>query len=297
LNTSDIDFRYESTKEYLQRSEISTTYFPRFRDDQLALADYLRSQTNSSSLLGQLTGEGSLNALVYMGHSFGGAASASSVQIDDRALCAVNMDGFQFSPSLLGAAVGKPFLTLVSGRVESGRDTRSSYFNEFFYEPMTTMGSSDTVIRTRVFDAIHADFWDWVFLPEEIRGPGIEGQLMHEIVAGFVLGFLSTCVSPSTSDWTQRSSLKLFRNETENVDVTYVATWANKQVVVPTPPPAPTSMVRTYESSTKSIPFISMLKMILLTPIALLHLKAGRRSEAGFVAFCSLLVTGVVFTW
>jgi Platelet-activating factor acetylhydrolase, isoform II len=248
----DIAARFETSKQYIQSSPYSTTYLPRVRVDQLALTDYLRSQTNTSTLLGQLTGgKGSLD-VVFMGFSFGGAASASSAQLDDQALCGLNMDGYQRSPSLFGVSVGKPFLTLISGRDSAtGQDTRFDNDNEFFYEPLTTMGSDRKVIRIRLFNAVHSDFSDFKFVPEEANGTGnIDPSLIHEIMVSFILGFFSTCFR-SSSNWTPESSLQLFRNTTESVDLTYVAEWAlSLASQKPTPPPAaasqpsPTSTVR-----------------------------------------------------
>lgn len=226
----DIEARFEANKEYLQSSGFSTTYLPRGRDDQLALTDYLRSQTNTTTL--QLTGgKGSLE-VVYMGHSFGGVASALSAQFDDQALCGLNMDGYQRT-SLFGGSVGKPFLTLISGR-EDGQDIRSINFNEFFYEPLETMGSDRKVIRTRLFNEEHNDFTDQAFAPVEGGGTGnTDAFLIHEIMVSFILGFFSTCFN-SSSDWTPESSLKLFSNTTESVNLTYVTEWAKDNVFAPT---------------------------------------------------------------
>jgi dienelactone hydrolase len=307
----DIEARFETNKQYLQSSP-RTTYLPRGRDDQLALTKYLRSQTNTSTLLGQLTGgKGSLD-VVFMGHSFGGAASALSAQLDDQALCGLNMDGYQYSPSLFGGSVGKPFLTLVSGWDDTGQDDTRNY-NEFFYEPLTTMGSDCKVIRTRLFDTVHNDFNDIKFIPKEAGGTGqIDPFLIHEIMVSFILGFLSTCFS-SGSDWTPESSLQLFSNATENVDLTYVAEWAQdygydqdyvfatksqsasppalSPASPPTAPPAsasqpmPKSSVRFHRT-----PSCRHGCRFFLTSFVCCS-KAAGTSKAAFIAVCSILVS------
>jgi dienelactone hydrolase len=238
-NSSDIEIRYDANKQYIQNSPSETIYFPRFRDDQLALADYLRNQTNGSSLLGQLTGEGNLNSLVYMGHSFGGAAAASSVQLDDGAQCSLNMDGYQYSSAssdLFGKAIRTPFLTFVTDRGED------PYFNEFFYEPLASMGSDPMITRVRIFNSSHTDLTDYAFLPDAYRDGGtIDGGLMHEIIVNFTLGFFSTCSNSrgrTTSGWTPESSFQLFTTATESVNVTYVAEWA-QEYFPPTSQPKP----------------------------------------------------------
>lgn len=204
---------------------MASLFLYRWRDDQFALIDYLETQANTTSLLGAITGGGQVDHLVYMGYSFGAAASCSSAQLDSRADCAVNMDGGQGWPDLFGISINTPLLAIASDYTPF----LPAWFNEFYYEAFETMvGSDANITRILLPNTTHQDFTDAKFLPDAIRqlggGGTLDGDRMHDILVSFVTGFLSMCFGDS--DWTPESSFQEFPG-TMSIDVSYVADWYN----------------------------------------------------------------------
>jgi dienelactone hydrolase len=216
----DIETRYFALKRTLENPDYVASFLPRYRDDMLAMADYLHS--NTSGLIRQLVGDG----LIYMGYSFGGAAAGSAAHRDANANGAINLDGDHQSTDLLGKPILVPYLTFGSN------PTYSFYSNEFFWEELDSMGTDPNVTRVLMpKNTTHSAFTDVKFLPQElldVLSPGevaVDGDKLHAIFVDFVLGFVDTHTGQRT-DWTPRDSFNKFPDDVESIDVSYVADWA-----------------------------------------------------------------------
>jgi len=228
----DIGTRYDDMKKILEAENgAPVTMLPRYRDDMLAMAEYLQDPSNDSTFLKELAGDIESQGMIYLGYSFGGAAATSAAHIDTRANGAVNMDGLHQSSDLLGKSIRVPFLTFAS------QDSvfSSVYVNEFFWEELESMGTDPDVTRVLMPEnTTHGDFSDFRFLPPSIREvllpegfgtlPVVDGENLHAIMVDFILGFADTHTG-QRSDWTPEDSFSKF-DDVESIDVSYVADWA-----------------------------------------------------------------------
>ena len=91
----------------------------------------------------------------------------------------------------------------------------------------------------------HGDMTDFKFLAQELRQGFlgidwlVDGPHLHDILVSFCMGFLDT-VTGQRLDWTPSKSFNEFQ-DTEPVDVSYVADWANGQYIPPTAAPTMSS--------------------------------------------------------
>jgi dienelactone hydrolase len=262
----DIETRYNSMEQRLERDNP----FPlRCRDDMLALADFLDdSLNNATSWIGQLIGEESALSLIYMGFSYGGAAAGSAGQEDKRAKGAVNLDGLHQSLDLFGRAIQVPFLTFAT------EIQLNAYYNEFFYEPLESMGTNPNVTRVAMPENVtHPDLTDLKFLAQELRqalglDEIVDGPHLHDILVSFCLGFLDTHTG-KTLDWAPSQSFSQF-NDTKPVDVSYVADWANGLSISPTATPTMSSAPMSIRTMFGSGPGIAVINMMFTIAAALL---------------------------
>ena len=194
----------------------------------LAVADFLDDPSTepAASLLSKLLPDG-LQELVYMGFSFGGASAAGAAFIDDRASGSINLDGSIRTPELLGAAARVPHMEMIQNA-----NLRPFYKNEFYFEPLDTMGTNNDVIRMQMpKNHTHADFNDLVHFDQGIRSQflglpnPVDGENIFNIVSHFCLSFLGSVLdSDDTLD--PAGSFALF-DDIASIDVSYVADWAN----------------------------------------------------------------------
>jgi hypothetical protein len=222
----DIQVRYEKLKRTLTSDSSPAVFLPRYRDDMLAMVDYLLSPSNNSTLLKALVGEGELKGLIYMGFSFGGAAAGSAAHQDERANGAINIDGSHQSTDLLGSATRVPVLAFAQNA-----GFFSAYYNEFFYEELEDMGTNPDVMRVLMpTNTTHSDFTLLRFFPLALREAVgstsvVDGERLHAILVDFIVGFVDTTTG-LRSDWTPSESFSKFQDDVKSIDVSYVADWA-----------------------------------------------------------------------
>ncbi|CAB9513350.1 Platelet-activating factor acetylhydrolase, isoform II [Seminavis robusta] len=261
MNSSDLGVRFEGEKQFLQDGRGLAKYNLQWVNDEIALANYMEetARTNSSSLFGQLLGSNnnSISSLVYIGGSFGGGAAAVAAHKDPRANCAINMDGVGQSLDVFDASLRVPLLLFVTSTTLKG-----NYFeNEFFYEPVQSMGSDPKIFRIKISEMTHTDFYDVIYGPEDVRqafgGGTLDGMLIHDMLQSYFLGFITTtCLGDG--NWTLETTFQQFPNTAEVVDVSYVSEW---WAASESPPPAagPTSMSLEDSSATTPTGIISSL--------------------------------------
>ena len=87
----------------------------------------------------------------------------SAAQVDHRAKAAINFDGTHWLSDVLGKDVRTPLLVLTS-------EDPVTYSNEFFFEPLTTMGTREDIVRIKLQpEATHMELSDIMFLPAAAR--------------------------------------------------------------------------------------------------------------------------------
>lgn len=161
----------------------------RWRDDMIALVDFLESDPPGSGVLATILMRTTLADLGYFGMSYGAAAAVSAAQVDQRARAAINFDGTHWLSDVLGKDVRTPLLVLTS-------EDPASYSNEFFFEPLTTMGKREDIVRVKLqTEATHMELSDIMFLPAAVRQalPGdagrVDGARLSDTVNTFVRAF------------------------------------------------------------------------------------------------------------
>ena len=103
------------------------------------------------------------------------------------------------------------------------------YSNEFFFEPVATMGDRRDVVRIQIPGMTHMELSDIMFMSTEERGilPGGgvgDGSRAHDIITGFMRAFFDTHLKGAESGY-PASQFAQFP-DVETVDVSYVKTWA-----------------------------------------------------------------------
>ena len=246
LNDPDINVRYEAKRNIVESNNGTNPYLPRWRDDILAFVDYLEEFANNAddalppsateltgSILRDILGKEKQLKVVYGGMSFGASAAGSAAQIDERAVGVFNLDEAHKSPDLLGTAVRTPYLNIFAGG--------PVYSNEFFFEPLTTMGSDPNVYRIAVKDSVHLEFTDIMFVPNELRMVFGGGNVnatevidpntnavggLHYLIASSVGEFLDMAFGGHDSEWDAESVISAYPEKSSLLDVSYVAEWA-----------------------------------------------------------------------
>ena len=145
----------------------------RWRDDMIALVDFLYSDHAARSVLASILNRTVLEDLGYFGMSYGAAAAVSAAQVDHRAKAAINFDGTHWLSDVLGEDVRTPLLVLTS-------EDPVTYSNEFFFEPLTTMGTREDIVRIKLQpEATHMELSDIMFLPAAARQAQRHDQYLH----------------------------------------------------------------------------------------------------------------------
>lgn len=230
LNSRDIAKRYAARSTRHVDDGGLGPWLPRWRDDNIALVDFIenhQSDDNSTGLLGEILARADLGRLAYGGMSYGAAAAASAAQADPRAGAAFNLDGTHHASDLLDTDIRVPLLAFTTEPV-----AHVPYTNEFFFEPLTTMGSRADIVRVWIPDIIHAELNDIMFFPAAYRtaipggGQG-DGQRIHEILRSFLLAFLNQTLQGEANGYPASQWAEF--PEVEKVDLHYVQAWANAQ--------------------------------------------------------------------
>ena len=163
LNSREIAKRYDARAKYLVHDGGLGPWLPRWRDDHIALADFIETG-GAGGLLGDIVQKADLSRLAYAGMSYGAAAAASAAQADQRAKVVVNLDGTHQSSDLLGTNIRVPLLAFTSEPV-----AYVPYTNEFFYEPLVAMGEREDIVRVWIPGITHLELSDNMFFPPSYR--------------------------------------------------------------------------------------------------------------------------------
>jgi predicted dienelactone hydrolase len=226
----DIDTRYEAMQRNL-REFVLAPHFLVWERDCLHTIDRL--------VEGALPGAGAmLRPLVdrerigTVGMSFGSSVSAAAHH-DARVRATVDLDGGIFDEALLGTDVNAATL-IMHGDFQLGLSGHVLFpHSEFFFEPLTSIGTRKDVIRVETKGAMHYSYTDLCLIPDEVfetmpsaaalRAP-IEGQRMARIVNDFVLRFFDhyLCGTGPGLDAAFRAGYP----EVVDVDLGYVREWA-----------------------------------------------------------------------
>jgi hypothetical protein len=190
----------------------------------LAVADFIEARISGDSLA-DILAKADLQKLAYFGMSYGASAAVSAAQIDGRAKAAVNFDGTHFLSDVLGTNVRVPLLVLSSEPLES-------YSNEFFFEPLKSMGDRKDIVRIKIPDVTHMELFDIMFLPaayrEQLPGGGrAQGMRVHETINGFIRSFLDHTLKGKENGYPNA----LFEQfpEVQIIDVSHVKEWVTSQ--------------------------------------------------------------------
>lgn len=221
--SKDIGNRYKAALRLVDDGGLGP-WAPRWRDDMVAVADFIEAPSAESSLT-EIIAKANLQKLAYFGMSYGASAAVSAAQIDKRAVAAVNLDGTHFLSDVLGIDVRVPLLVLSSEPLES-------YSNEFFFEPLESMGNREDIIRIKIPEVTHMELFDIMFLPasyrEQLPGGGrAQGMRIHETISGFIRGFFDHYLKGKDNGYPK----VLFERfpEVQVIDVGHVKEWAISQ--------------------------------------------------------------------
>ena len=233
LSSTNITTRYLTRQSRLKEKAFLSQFASRWRDDMIALVDFL--QVSNDTILRAVRGadEGPPSSLVFGGHSFGGAAAGSAAHLDTRASAAFNLDGTHDMLDVFGKSIRVPYLTLSSQDV-----SLYGYSNEFFFEPLPSMGlAKDGIHRIAVPGIAHVEFTDVAFSPVEARYPvggGIleDGLALHKLILDFTFGFVEKHSGRST-EWSLTKVMEKHAESVGEIDVSYVREWAAEFFEVP----------------------------------------------------------------
>ena len=195
----------------------------RWRDDMIALVDFLYSDHAARSVLASILNRTVLEDLGYFGMSYGAAAAVSAAQVDHRAKAAINFDGTHWLSDVLGEDVRTPLLVLTS-------EDPVTYSNEFFFEPLTTMGTREDIVRIKLQpEATHMELSDIMFLPAAARqalpgGGRVDGARLSDTINAFIRAFFDHHLKGAANGYPE-SVLTEFP-ETTRFDLPHVRDWA-----------------------------------------------------------------------
>ena len=195
----------------------------RWRDDMIALVDFLYSDHAARSVLASILNRTVLEDLGYFGMSYGAAAAVSAAQVDHRAKAAINFDGTHWLSDVLGEDVRTPLLVLTS-------EDPVTYSNEFFFEPLTTMGTREDIVRIKLQpEATHMELSDIMFLPAAARqalpgGGRVDGARLSDTINTFIRAFFDHHLKGAANGYPE-SVLTEFP-ETTRFDLPHVRAWA-----------------------------------------------------------------------
>lgn len=196
--TGDVARRLEVTPNFLDENAVGP-WAQRWVDDMRATIDAIESQSIEGPA-GELASESDIDTLGVLGMSFGAAAAASTAQQDQRVKGVVNLDGGQFLSDLFDTDIRIPLLHLATDmrrQLEAMgiADIRTIDANEFFFEPLSTAGAREDVVRLCVKDITHLELSDFVLLPTQERarvlpaGGKVEPQRAIDLINAFVRAY------------------------------------------------------------------------------------------------------------
>ena len=159
---------------------------PRWRDDLLAVVDALHAGDVPAAFQ-EVAAHSDLERVAYFGMSFGASAAVSAAQADSRAVAAVNFDGTHHLSDVFGRDVRIPLLVLTT-------ETRGAFSNEFFFEPLESMGERGDILRIGLVNVSHLELTDVMFVAgaerRQLPGAGnVDGNRLHRALVDFMAAF------------------------------------------------------------------------------------------------------------
>jgi predicted dienelactone hydrolase len=192
--TGEIAERLTARRTFLDRNPLEP-WALRWVDDMIAVADAVENGTVTDDATA-MTRSCDLSVLGLFGMSFGGAAATSAAQKDARVKAVVNLDGGQFLADLLETDVRVPLLAInsdMSPQLEAmGMTARCLMYNEFFFEPLLTLGVRIDIQRLLVPGASHAEFTDLALIPAEERTTAFPGA--GTLASQRLVDLMNTCI-------------------------------------------------------------------------------------------------------
>ena len=224
--SEDISKRYESrTSRWLDDNALGP-WLPRWRDDKIAMVDYIEAAQGAGQtegLLADILAQSDLSRLAYFGMSYGASAAASAAHADERAKAAIVFDGTHHLSDLLDTNIRVPLLVLTTEPIDH------SFSNEFFFEPLVSMGEREDITRIWIPEVTHLELFDVMFLPASHRegfpGGGVaDGDEVHAILIGFMGGFFDHYLKGQDNGYPQ----VFFEQfpDVRDVDLSRIREWA-----------------------------------------------------------------------
>jgi predicted dienelactone hydrolase len=220
-----------------RRSELDDRFLGpwsrRWVDDTLAVIDAIENgsvQGDAAAIVPVCD----LAVLGACGMSFGGAAAVSAAQQDTRIKAAVNLDGNQHLSDVLDADLRVPLLAISSDsstQVEAMKGVTPTCIsgNEFFFEPLRTMGMREDIQRLLIPGATHLELCDLCLIPAEDRAimPGsgkIESQRLIDIMNLLIGAFFDHVLLGADNGYPAAQLARL--PEVVAIDVSPIREWA-----------------------------------------------------------------------
>lgn len=213
--------RFDKIRQYVDDGGLGPR-LPRWRDDLLATVDMIE-RGNIPGEVGKVLAKADVSKLVYAGVSYGGSAAVSAAQADSRARAAINLDGTHWLSDVLDKHIRVPLLVLTT-------EVGSYYSNEFFFEPVTSIGEREDIARVRIPNIVHFETFEGMFLPKQVRqampgGGRADGRRTHDLMLRFVTDFLDRYLNGAENEF-PAAAMAVFP-EAEIVDLSGIRRWAN----------------------------------------------------------------------
>ena len=224
-HSPDVGKRYEAATRFVDDGGLGP-WSGRWRDDMIALVDFVESDRPDGALASILQ-HTALADLGYFGMSYGAAAAVSAAQVDERARVAINFDGTHWLSDVLAKDVRTPLLVLMS-------EDPARYSNEFFFEPLETMGTRDDIVRIKLQpEATHMELTDVMFLPAATRRalPGdagrVDGARLSDTINAFVRAFFDHYLKGAADGFPEAVVAEF--PEVTRFDLPHVRAWAESR--------------------------------------------------------------------
>ena len=224
-NSPDVGMRYEAATRLVDDGGLGP-WSERWRDDMIALVDFVESDRPDGALASILQ-QTVLADLGYFGMSYGAAAAVSAAHVDDRARVAINFDGTHWLSDVLAKDVRTPLLVLMS-------EDPATYSNEFFFEPLETMGTRDDIVRIKLQpEATHMELTDVMFLPAATRRalPGdagrVDGARLSDTINAIVRAFFDHYLKGAANGFPEAVLAEY--PEVTRFDLPHVRAWAESR--------------------------------------------------------------------
>ena len=169
-------------------------------DDRLFVKRAIE-QGEVDSSVADIAAAGNYLAVGHTGMSFGGSIAAITCQVDPDCAAVVNLDGDNFSGSMLNANARAPFMmfmhdwTILYGLLggDGAWDYSTFGYTDFSYERHAEAGLRDDFFRLRVKDIQHLGVTDYTLftrgIVRKVIFGDVDGHKMVTIINDFIVGF------------------------------------------------------------------------------------------------------------